>query len=69
MRRDLKWLEGLRAIQTIDEADLVPLDEAVKFNDRHLILRTCREAIRHSPDSRVRVKAAVLLARIRGFCK
>lgn len=69
MRRDPQWLERLRTIQTIDEADLTTLDEAVRFNDRHLVLRTCREAMQRSPDPRVRVKAAALLARIRGFCK
>lgn len=72
MQRDPQWLErlrNLRTIQTITEADLPSLDEVVQFNDRHLILRTCRDAIQRSPDPRVRVKAATLLARIRGFCK
>ncbi len=67
MRGDPQWLERLRAIQNTEEADLPSLEEAQLINDRHLILRTCREAIQHTRDEAVRVKACDLLARMRGF--
>lgn len=67
MRRDPQWLERLRTIQTVDEADLPDVGEAVQINDRERVLRTCREAMQNSRDHVVRVKAADLLSRIRGF--
>lgn len=67
MRRDPQWLERLRTIQNIDESDLPSIGEAAEINDRERVLRTCRDAMQHSREHVVRVKAADLLARIRGF--
>lgn len=69
MRLDPQWMERLWTIHNIDDADLPSLEEAIQINDQHLILRTCRDAMRNSPDQAVRVEAADLLARIKGFYK